>query len=697
MNTDQMTLALDKMFRPASVAIVGASPKEGSPRNRIVKVLMKHGYQGRVYPVTPSSDEVEGHKAYKTLADLPEVPDVALVITPASTVPGIIRECGAKGITSAIVFSSGFEETDAGKELAVELKKAADETGIVVIGPNCNGAWSVKEKAILTFGSAAFSMDPPEHSNIALISQSGALAGAMGNYLQKNKLGSSYIVTLGNETCTDALDVLSWVIEQDDVSAVALYLEGLSDAGRFISLAARARTRGIQIVALKAGRSAFGQEATASHTGKIASPYGIYTDVLEQAGVTLVESLGELLAAVEVLALLPAPRLSGDPLGGISVLSSSGGAGALLADHCEEYDLPMAKFSDDTAARLEEVLPEFARKANPIDLTGQIRSQPDLFRNSLAAVAADKRTEAIVVQFASSGLRDLIDNAEDFKAAARDTGLPILISFAAETVDAAIKEDFHDAGIYISNDPGFTMRALRWIYDRQRYTAIVTADDSGVPAEQTVPETWEETMTYLDGCGVPAAKWTILNADDNAATACAGLQYPLVVKALPSEAEHKTELGLVKLRVGSPEEVDAHAAEFRKITGKPEMGVLVQEMITDGVEVVLSALTNTDFGPVMSIGSGGVAIELYRDVTFLALPCTAEQVETALKKLKLWTLLDGFRGSPRADIPALINAAVRFGNMIVATPDIAEAEINPVLVRPEGKGLAAVDFLCTTK
>ncbi|MCB1833655.1 MAG: CoA-binding protein [Geminicoccaceae bacterium] len=311
MNSDDLAHAFDKLFRPASVAIVGASPKEGSPRNRIVKVLVKHGYEGTIYPVTPSSAEVEGIRAFPDLASLPETPDVALVITPAATVPDIIRDCGAKGVKSVIVFSSGFEETEDGKELALELARAAAESGVAVVGPNCNGAWSIREKTILSFGSAAINMDPPDHSEIAIISQSGALAGALGSYLQRAGLGSSYIVAVGNETCTDALDILGWVIEQDDVRVVALYLEGIADGARLLPLAARARERGVQIVALKAGRSAFGQEATASHTGKIASPHAIYRDVLAQAGVILVESLSEAMAAVEALATLNRPGFTG--------------------------------------------------------------------------------------------------------------------------------------------------------------------------------------------------------------------------------------------------------------------------------------------------------------------------------------------------------------------------------------------------
>lgn len=687
---------LDKIFRAQSVAIVGASPKPGA-RNRIVKVLIKHGFEGRIYPVSPSADEVEGHKAYKTLADLPEVPDVALIITPAATVPGLIEECGKKGVTCAIVYSAGFEEIESGKDLARQLKEAARKYNVNVLGPNGQGVWSIKSKTMLTFGAAAIGLDSLRHSPIAIVSQSGALAGAIGNYLQRNGLGCSYIVSVGNETCMDALDALSWVIEQDDVRVVGLYLEGLDNAARLLPIAARARQRGVQIVTLKAGRSAFGQEATASHTGKIASPYGIYKDVLDQAGIIMVESLGEAMAAVEVLSFMPNPRVSGDPLGGISVMSSSGGAGALLADHSDERGLPMATFSDKTAAKLEEILPEFARKANPVDLTGQIRAFPNLFRDTLAVLNDDPRTEAIVVQFASSGLRDLIDNGDDFKTAARESGLPIIITFAQEKVELAVKEDFMAAGILISDDPSNTMRALKWLYDRKRFSSIEIAHQDKSQSELTPPQSWDEMMTFLETAQVTPAKWCIMGPNETAADACKDLTYPLVVKVLPDAAEHKTELGLVKLKVQTPEDVDAHAASFRKILNNPDLGVLVQEMTTDGVEVVLSCLGNTDFGPVLSIGSGGVAIELYRDVTYLALPVTPTQVEAALKKLKLWAMLEGFRGAPKADIDALIKAAVGFGDVILRTPTLAEAEVNPVLVRPEGKGLVAVDFLGTTR
>jgi acyl-CoA synthetase (NDP forming) len=682
---------LDQMFRPRTVAIVGASPLRGNPRNSLVRVVLKHGFQGTVYPVSASHAEVEGLKAYKSVAELPEVPDVALVITPAQTVPGVIAECGAKGIRNAIVFSAGFEETEAGKEHAVRLAEAARQHDVRVMGPNCQGVWSVRHKSMLTYSPALMNLDAVQHAPVAVVSQSGALAGAIGNSLQRNGMGCSYMVSVGNETCMDALDVLDWVVDQDDVRVVALYIEGLDRAERMLAIARKARERGVQIVVLKAGRSAVGQQATASHTGKIASSHSVYTNVLEQAGVISVDSLVEVLAAVEVLAFLANPHVSGDPKGGISVLSSSGGAGALLADHSSECGIPMAEFSPETADRLEKLLPEFARKANPIDLTGAINSIPKLFENTCLAIAADPRTEAIVVQYASSGRRYLQEDGEPFKSLARDK--PVIVSFVGETMEPEVRREFREAGVLLCADPSITMQALSWVYQRTRMQALPPSERRKALPLRPAPRDWTQIMKFCDESGVTPAKWIILGPEDQAAKACADMKYPLVVKVLPSDSEHKTELGLVKLRVRSADEVDSIAAAFRQRMGKPAAGILVQEMVDDGVEVVLSCLRKTDFGPVISLGTGGVAIELYRDVTHLALPVTREQVLAALRKLKLWTLLQGFRGKPAADVEALADAAVRFGDQFLATPEVQEFEINPVIVGPAGQGLRAVDAL----
>jgi acyl-CoA synthetase (NDP forming) len=692
------TSILNKLLRPRSVAIIGASPQSGTPRNSIVRVLLKHGFDGPVYPVSRNHAEIEGLRAYPSVADLPESPDVALVITPAETVPDVIADCGRKGIRAAIVYSAGFEDAgETGRELARRLAAAAREHKVTVMGPNCQGVWSVRARTMLSFGAAAVALESLRHSPVALVSQSGALGGALAGYLQKSEIGCSYVVMVGNETCLDLIDILGWVVEQDDVRVIALYLEGLGDGNRLLPVARRAGERGIQIVALKAGRSAVGQDAAASHTGKIASSYAVYADVFDQAGIISVDSLAEVLAAIEVFAFMPDPLVSGDPKGGVSVIGSSGGAGTLLADQSEAFGVPMAEFSPETVARLEPILPVFARKTNPVDLTGQVRRIPNLFQDTCAAISAEPRTEAMVVQFASSGLRDLQENGDTFKAAARQGGFPMVISLVAEEIDKATRQSFREAGILLSGDTAATMRALSWLYRRRALISRQHQEPLRDPLPASAaPTDWEGTMAFLTESGIQPAAWMVLGPDDSAATACAHLSYPLVVKVLPSESDHKTEQGLVKLRVGSPKEVDAHAADFRRRVGKPEMGVLVQEMVGDGAEVVLACLRGTDFGPIMSIGTGGIAVELFRDIVHLALPVSPEQVNVALGKLKLRTLLAGFRGKPPADIDALINAAVRFGDRFLAAPTVQEFEINPLIVRPSGQGVVAVDALVST-
>ena len=683
---------LDRLFRPASVAVVGASPKQGNPRNSLLRVLMKHGFAGRIYPVSPTHGEVEGLTAYTTLAELPETPDVALIITPAETVPGIIEECGARGTRNAIVFSAGFEESNEGKELAVRLAETARRHGVTMVGPNCNGLWSVRHRAMLSYSPAALNLDVVRHMPIAIVSQSGALAGALCSSLHRSGLGCSYMVSVGNESVFDALDALGWLVEQDDVRVVALYLEGLQDGGRILRIAERARQRGVRIVVLKAGRSELGQQTTASHTGKIASAHAVYADVLAQAGIVSLNNLAELLWSVEVLAFMPLPRASGDAMGGVSILSSSGGAAALLADHSSELGVPMARFSPATAERLQALLPDFARKDNPIDLTGQINSVKHLFRDTCTTVADDPRTEAVVVQHASSGRKYLKEDGEVYKQVAAG-GLPVIVSFVGDTLPAETREEFRNAGVLLSPEPSATMNALSMLYRLRAGDAITAAVPRAAPAPRTPPQGWPAMMEFCESAGATPAAWRILAPADRAEAACAGLRFPLVVKVLPDDAEHKSELGLVKLRVASAADVDAIAADFRARMGKPAAGILVQEMAGDGVEVVVSFLRQTDFGPIMSIGIGGVAVELHRDIAHLALPASPEQVRAALGRLKLWTLLKGFRGKPPADVDALVAAAVRLGDLLLACPDVREFELNPVIVDRQGAGLRVVDAL----
>lgn len=684
---------LDHIFKARKVAVVGASPERGTPRNSIVRVLLQTGFPGTIYLVHPRHKEVEGLKCYPDLASLPEVPDVALVITPSGTVPAIIKECGEKGVPTAVVFSAGFEEMEGGKALALELLETANHHDVALLGANCQGAWSIREKAVLSFGAAALQLKELSHSPVAILSQSGALAGAISFQLQSSGIGCSYMVSVGNETQLDILDYLCWIVEQDDVRVVVIYVEAFRDGGRLLQISERARENGVQIVVLKSGNSSLGQSATASHTGKLASPHSIYRDVLDQAAIIVIESLADVLAVIEVLTCLPQPLVTGDPKGGVSALSISGGACALLADHAAQYEVPMAEFSPDIAKLLEELFPAFARSANPADMTGAVRSVPTLLDDSLALMASDPRTEAFIMQFSSSGRRDLEEKGALFKAVAQKKHMPVIMSFAGEQPSAELRKEYRRSGVLFCQEPMATIKALSWLYRRHRYLAKPALEKRKPFAPHSAPNDWADTMSVLSASGISSPAWRILRSGESAEAVCRDLAYPLAVKALPSDADHKTELGLVKLRVSSPDEVNAYAVAFRKALNKPDAGILVQEMVGSGVETVLSCLRNTDFGPVMTIGLGGMGIELFRDVAHLALPTDSTQVLDALRKLKLWSLLEGFRGTPRADIDALVKAAVTFGDMFLMMPEVTEFEINPLMVLPEGEGVWVVDAL----
>ena len=684
--------ALDAVFHARSIALVGVS---GDPRKMTgapLEILRKTGFAGSIFPVNPRHSQIGGLTCYPDISALPQAPDVALIMLPAQQVPAALRACADKGAGAAVVLSSGFEESEDGRRYALELARIARETGLPVVGPNCEGVWSVRSRVLLTFGSAA-RRTVLHHAPVAVLSQSGAMAGALGRHLQDNGVGCAYIVSVGNETVLSIADYLEWMIEQDDVRVVLLFIEGLRDGARLLQLIDRARLRGIRVVALKTGNSAAGQKAAASHTGKIASPYAVYRDLLEEAGAVQVESLTDLIEAAEVLCSSPLPPVRGEH-GGVSVFSIPGGTRAMTADLLEQLGVPLATFARATVQHLTRTLPEFGETENPTDLTGQVLSHPKLFDECLRIIATDPNTEALIVQVANRGPRDVVERTQLFCSVASAISLPVVVSFLGDTLPPPERTPLRDAGIVCARDPAEAARYLGWLY-RSREISERPAFSPGAGGTSVArPETWSEMVSYLRDCAIAVPAWHIVASGDEGRSACSGLRFPLVVKALPEECDHKTELGAVMLDVATPEAVVVAVADIRRKLARPEARVLVQEMVAGGVEVLLSALHNPDFGPVLAIGMGGVAVELHRDVAYVALPTDAGRVRRALMRLKLWTLLAGFRGRPRADVEALVDAAVRFGaRFVLARPPMNEMEINPLFVGPATAGVVAVDAL----
>ena len=702
--TPARAAALDRLFHARSVALVGLSADPRKMTGAPLEILRQTGFDGTIQLVNPKYREIGGLPCHPSIDALPEPADVALITLAAASVPEAIRACARKGIRAAVVMSSGFEEIEEGAVHARDLARAALETGVAVVGPNCEGVWSVRERVLLTFGSAA-RRSVLHTAPVAILSQSGAIAGALGRHLQDSGVGCAYLVSVGNETVLSIADYLEWMIAQDDLKVVLLFIEGLRDGGRLLRLIGRAIARGIHVVVLKSGNSADGLKAAASHTGKMASPYAIYRDLLLEAGAIQVDSLTELLEAAEVLSVLPLPprRAGAGGAAGVSVFSIPGGTRAMTADGLDQRGVPLAVFERATVAGLAAALPEFGGTENPTDLTGQVLSHPGLFDQCLRIIAADANTEALIIQVANRGPRDITERIPLLAAVAQDSGVPVLASFLGDALPAADKARLRAAGIVCSRDPVEATRYLGWLYAARAVRSRSVALSDGVaPAAaapaRAVPRSWDEMAAFLAACGIGVPAWRIVRPDDDVMASCAGLRFPLAVKALPEDADHKTELGLVRLGVG-PGEVAAEVRALQSRLGRADASVLVQEMAPGGVEVLLSALTNPDFGLVLAIGMGGTSTELHQDIAWLALPTNPDRVRRAVSRLKLATLLAGFRGLPACDLDALAAAASAFGARFEsAQPAIGEIEINPLFAGPPGTGaLMAVDALVKSR
>lgn len=687
--------SLRTLFDPRAVAVVGASSDERSLAGKPLLRLKQHGFARGVYPVNPRHASLAGFEAVPSILELPDGIDVALIVIRAELVPQAIRDCAARGITHAVVMSSGFEDRGGEDSLSAQLDRAVRDTGVRLVGPNCEGLWSIPSQMTLTFGSAA---DRPHllEGAVTVLSQSGSLGGACMRELQDRGVGCRYFVSTGNELDLTTMDLLEYAIEEGGSRVVAMFVEGLHDGHRLRELAYWARQRDVRLVMLRAGGSAMGQLATLSHTGRVATADVVYRDVLAQSGVLEVTSLRDFVEATRLAAIqaagLPAVPASGRSESGASVVAISGGSRAILADAAERRGVPLATFSESTLATLKAVLPQFAFARNPVDVTGQLIARPDDFRAVVSAVVADQNTEALVVQYANGGEAQVRQHSDLFAELARREGKPIVASLLAGHDDPRVNLD--GPGHAVVRDPGDAIKYLEWLYTFARPVAAPPAP----PALQAKDSndslhSWAARAALLEEAGIQTPRWAQVTTPDELKATCGRLRRPLVVKAAPEAAEHKTELGLVHLRIESE---DAALVAFRQVQSHAGEGapVLVQEMVSGGFEMLLTVRTDPDLGPVLALGFGGTLTEWMKDIVYLSLPATMHEIRQALRRLKSWALLQPFRGRAARDVDALVDTAQRLSTLYLASYRGGEIEINPLLVLGAGEGVQAVDVLC---
>lgn len=685
---------LDALFNARSVCIVGISRSENTLIGAPLPILRRNGFEGDIYLVNPNVDEIGGLRCYASVDDLPVAPEAALIMVRAELVPGVIEKLGRMGTRAAIVLSSGFEETGKDSALVEDLRAAVRRHGMILVGPNCEGVWSVRNRLILTFGSAA-RRDNLKYGPVAILSQSGSIAGGIVRHMQDAGFGCAYLVSVGNETCLDILDFLEYVVHRGDVKVVAMFVEGLKDGRRLCNLAAAARAKGITVCALKAGNSVLGGEAISSHTGKMATSGAIYADIFDQAGIIQVHSLVELLEAAQVLSTMPLPKAGATPGSGVSVLSIPGGTRALTADACEAHRVPLAQFQDGTVQALNAVLPEFGYGRNPIDMTGQVLSRPEMFHSTLDLVVDDPNTEALIVQLANSGPHDLQKFRDMFTTSARRLAGPVFISMMGDAVAPQDVRAFAEEGIFAVRDPADAVRCLALLYRAHEHqTRRNDRSPPEVLSAGAVPSGWSEWMAFLESNGIAIPGWAVIGPDGDVDGCTAELRFPVVVKAMPTEVEHKTEGNLVRLGIADAAKMHQAAGDIRRTLGDLNACVLVQEQIANSLEAVVTVVWNADFGPVLAIGAGGVMVELLHDVRYLSLPASPSEIDTALDSLKLGRLMAGYRGQPPRDRAAFVNAVARFASAVGALgPAVREVELNPVMIGAAGEGVIAVDLV----
>lgn len=698
----QAVSGLRAVFRPRAIAVVGASDDPVKIGGRPLAFLLRHGYAGRVFPVNPSRATVQGLPAFPSVAAIPEDVDLAIVVVPAERVEEALEAAAAKGIRAAIVFSSGFAEVgEAGRAAQARLRALAERTGLRVIGPNCQGFAHLPSRLVATFASP-FLEPGLAVGPIAMVSQSGAMAGMIYEMARAAGLGLNYWVSTGNEADVQAAEILAEVVEDPETRVACIYLEDVKDAGRLREALARAHRRGVAVFVLKSGRSAVGRRAASSHTGALAGEDAVYDAVFADWGAIRCADPAELLALPQAFLRYGAAGTR------VAILSNSGGLGVLSVDLCADLGLTPAEFTPETTAALRAALPDFAAAANPVDLTAQMLTDPGMLARVLPALEADPGVDAIVFQIALLGsATDLGRLVQDVASIARRSPKVVAVSCPQRPVVDA----FRAADVLAFEDGSVALRSLaclaRATARRPRWLARAAEAPPSPPAPPPLPagrtagqflNEWE-SQRLLAPYGLPLVDTVFVTAAAAAPDAADQVGYPVVVKICSSALPHKSDVGGVAL--GLPDRAAVaeacrrvEAAVRARAPGAPIEGFLVQRQARGALELALGVKTDPVFGPVVLVGSGGVLIEVLRDVRLLLPPIDAAAAQEALRALRIGALWDGVCGSAPLDLPAAVALLERLGEAARGlAPAVSEIDLNPVLVGRRGEGVTVLDAL----
>ncbi len=709
METLLVDASLSSLLNPASIAIVGASDNPDKIGGRPIYYMHQFGYQGTIYPVNPTRSEVQGEKAWPSLDDLPEVPELVIVAVPGQKAVDAVYRCADLGVKAAIVISAGFSETgDEGRAVQQKMAQRAAEAGLRLIGPNSQGLANFANGAIASFSTMFIEVEPQD-GPVAVISQSGGMAAMMYGLLRQRGIGVRHMHATGNEADVTVSDLACAILEQDaDIRVVLLYLESLQNPQTLARAALLARERGVTLAVVKSGRSVTGARAAGSHTGALASEDRVVDAFLTQHGILRAADPPELARFAELLLNTPAS-------GGTRtvIVSNSGASCVLAADAAEAYGLEIAPLKDETRARLSEKLADFASTENPIDITAALLTNSRLFGDVLGVISDDPNADMFLLDIPVAGRGyDVAAFAEDTARFARESGKPVAVVAWQQPVAAA----FRAQGVAVFEDErqaaavlAAAARAGAW---KRRFAggegaaaeqpavgagvlAMLDGEQADSSGRRFLSE--HESLQVLAGSGFPVVDYELCTTLEAALQAAERLGWPCVLKACSARVPHKSEYGLVDVGLGSTAALEAawarQSAALERLDVQAD-GWIVARQVKGLREMAVGLNFDPVFGPVVLMGAGGKYVEAMPDVAALLPPFSRDDVLDRLRGLRVWPLLQGVRGEPPADVEALVQAALRLGRLALATAGrIQSLDINPVLVLPEGEGAVAVDAL----
>ncbi|MEO3999380.1 acetate--CoA ligase family protein [Mesorhizobium sp. CAU 1732] len=690
--------SIDRLLRPRSVAVVGASAEPFSLGANVMANFAGFGFSGALHPVSRRFDAVEGHDCVAAISDLPDGIDMAALVVPAKAVRQSVADCAARGIAGAVVFASGFAEL--GKDGISEQKAIADiahEAGMALLGPNCLGFTNFVAGVPMTFERVQpMQLGGP---GVAVVAQSGAMTGNIREALRSRGLDIAYAISTGNEAALGVEDIMSALVDDEAVGSFSVFVEQLRDPAAFLAVSRRAWHLGKPVVLMHPGRSQRSREAAQSHTGAMVGDHAVMETFVRAAGVTLVDSFDELFDTTLLRHLYPEARIDG-----LGIVTNSGAVRGFCLDFCEEIRLDLPLLADATTRELTGILPDFATIDNPLDITAMGMSKPSLFGDTCRAMLEDDSVDALLLAAMGGAPRQVMAKWESLKPVMSTTAAPVAIAFLGDELPMPPEflAEVQAARVPFFRSPERAMRAFANIA-RLDFQPDLPAGMPAGSAGETRQLAEHEGKALLAEAGFDVPAGALARDVGHAKEIADRIGYPVALKVQAAAIAHKSDMGGVKLKLADAAALERAWREIEDALAARAAGVTIDGMLVEAMappfqlELVVSALRDPEWGVVVVVGLGGVLTELMADIRMFPAGIPLVRIEAELKRLKGAALLDGYRGGETLDIAAVADVLDRLGRRLLDDADITEIEINPLVVYPRGQGVRILDALVSRR